>query len=149
MLSDRFLISDTQDSDVVEFFEERKGAVVPRELRKNTVMDRAQKGDSKSGHRKVSRRNDHQNSGADRRLWQPHRLPADADRRMTCSKHVNCWRRGKLKPLFHPSPTGRSDDELFDALVDAHKEHDAVGVLVESGGEARLWMHTRNMMLEC
>ena len=32
----------------------------------------------------------------------------------------------------------RSDDDLFDVLLDAHKKHDAVGVLVESGGEARL-----------
>ena len=74
-----------QDSDVVEFFEKRKGKVVPKELR-----------GKKCG--------------------------------VKCGVEFNTSR----------VDAGRSDDELVDALLDAHKEHDAVGVLVESGGEARL-----------
>jgi len=45
---------------------------------KCTVTDRAQKGDSKSGHREIQGRNDHQNSCPDRRSWQSDRLQTDA-----------------------------------------------------------------------
>ena len=40
--------------------------------------DRAQKGDSKPGHRALSRPDNQQDHGADRRAWQPDRLSAAA-----------------------------------------------------------------------
>jgi transposase len=47
-------------------------------MSKSTVTVRAQKGDSKSGDRALSRRYNHQDHGADRRTRQPDRLPAAA-----------------------------------------------------------------------
>lgn len=69
----------TQDAHVRAFFDDQKGSVVPKELRKNNTQYSV--------------------------------VPVDA----TCS-----------------------DVELFKILLDAHGKHDAVGVLVETGREARL-----------
>lgn len=69
----------TDDADILAFFDDLKGSIVPRELRKGNVQFST--------------------------------LPVDA----ACS-----------------------DDELFNTLLDAHTKHNAVGVLVESGGKARL-----------
>lgn len=69
----------TQDADVRAFFDNLKGAVVPKELRKGGVQYNA--------------------------------LPIDA----MCS-----------------------NDDLFKTLLDAHRKHDAVGILVEDGCETRL-----------
>ncbi|MBL4854746.1 MAG: hypothetical protein JKY25_10990 [Robiginitomaculum sp.] len=68
-----------RDADVLAFFDEQKGAVVPRELREGNVQ------------------------------YNP------------LSVNAAC-----------------SDDKLFEILLGAHKKHDAVGVLVETGNENRL-----------
>lgn len=68
-----------KDADVLAFFDDLKGSVVPRELRKGSVQYSA--------------------------------LPVDA---------------------------GCCDVELFKRLLEAHRKHDAVGLLVETGVETRL-----------
>lgn len=47
-------------------------------------------------------------------------------------------RKGNVQYSVLPVDAACSDDELFKILLDAHTKHNAVGVLVESGGKARL-----------
>ena len=80
---------------------------------KYTVTDRAQKGDSKSGHREIQGRNDHQNSCPDRRMiwwklvnyWQVFAAKVSwLTRRSMRTGFGSYWLNGALRPLFHQNP---------------------------------------------